>query len=657
MNHMNRRHLLTAALAGGALQLLGHKAVADAMPPRPTPEMWAKDPAMNGLSLSPDGNHVAYYKIEGGNKVLYHYDNATAKLSAFVVGPQEIASLDWIDGSHIAVGFYRALPNSSFLGLRNKVASLSLYNVAEKKVTNLFPSPGLARWAGGAMRIIRDGKPLLMTMAYAGEAMSDNSMVRCQLICFAGDTDHFEVIDTAGAEIENWVTAPDGEPVGRCEYYGSKKTWVLSYRRNGDWKDIYTYKGELHTPSLLGLGRDGKSLVVYLETENDDGQYFEVDEDGKFSDPLPAPGISRAALFDPVTFRLSGFATFDGWFSYHYFDPSRQALAAKAQGAVAGYRMSIIGQADDPNIMIVYSEGADDAGSNYLINFTTGATTDLGALYPDLPVEWLTTKLAIHYTAADGTDIEAYLTLPPGRDARNLPLVMHPHGGPAARDDLSYDWEVQAYASRGYAVLQPNFRGSTGYGHAFEHLGDGQVGRKMQTDLSDGVRFFAARGTIDPKRVCIVGTSYGGYAALAGAALDPGIYNCAVSIAGLGDATKWLEIQRGYTAGVNSPGYTYLLRLLGAEDTLDEISPVRHIDKINIPILIMHGKDDSIVPVNQSTDMVNALKSAGKNVAYFEVEHAEHGATTESSRIEIMHHTLDFIEKYNPPYLPQEAGA
>ncbi len=607
------------------------------MPPKPTLEMWAKDPTMTGVCLSPSGKQVAYYKNEGNNKVLYHYDTSTKKLSGFVVGPQEIGALNWIDDSHIAISFYRALKYAHF-GLRDKAANVVLYNLAERKTTTL------ANGWGTAFPIVRDGETQVMVSGAYGVGR------------FKLDSDKEIGHGSGGTWSDGFAVTPDGDVVGRAEYFPEKRLWHLLYRQGDGWKEIYKHRSDLAIPSLLGLGRDGQSLVVYLETEADDGQFFEIDSDGKFSEPLTAPGIARTALFDPVTFRLCGFAAFDGWFTYHFFDPGRQALVAKAQAAVAGYRMAIVSQANDPNIMIVYSEGDDDAGSNYLINFTTGETVDLGAMYPDLPAEWLSRKLTIQYKASDGTEIEAYLTLPPGRNARNLPVIVHPHGGPAARDDLSYDWEVQAYASRGYAVFQPNFRGSTGYGHVFEHQGDGQVGRKMQTDLSDGVRFLGSRGTIDPKRVSIVGTSYGGYAALAGAAFDPGVYNCAVSIAGLSDATKWLEIQRGYLSEIDSPGYAYLLRLLGPEKSLDEISPIKHIDKINIPVLIMHGKDDSIVPIAQSTDMAKALKNAEKIVSYFEVEHAEHGATTEASRAEMLHHTLDFVEKYNPPYLPSEAG-
>jgi len=130
-----------------------------------------------------------------------------------------------------------------------------------------------------------------------------------------------------------------------------------------------------------------------------------------------------------------------------------------------------------------------------------------------------------------------------------------------------------------------------------------------------------------------------------------------VAIAGLSDARKWLEIERGFDSEFEDAAYAYVKRLLGDPARLDEISPIKHVDRVNIPILVMHGKDDSVVPATQSTDMVAALKAAGKTVTFFEIEHAEHGATTESSRVEMLTHTLEFIEKYNPPFLAGEASA
>src|SRR5262249_22277991 len=154
----------------------------------------------------------------------------------------------------------------------------------------------------------------------------------------------------------------------------------------------------------------------------------------------------------------------------------------------------------------------------------------------------------ITYEAADGMKIPAYLTLPAGRPASKLPLVVLPHGGPASRDTADFDWWAQAIAAQGYAVLKPNYRGSTIRQEVLS-CGYGQWGRKMQTDLSDGVRYLAKQGVIDPARVCIVGASYGGYAALAGVTIDPGVYRCAVSVAGLSDLKlmlKWVAERDRY---------------------------------------------------------------------------------------------------------------
>jgi dipeptidyl aminopeptidase/acylaminoacyl peptidase len=642
----NRRHLLAAGSAVIAAALIPRAFAQKAqIPPRPSVEDWAKAPELNHVALSPDGTQIAYIREQAGNKLIYHYDSRTKQFQTFNTGVNPIGIVTWIDNEHLAVSTHYAIAKSSFMGLRNKFYQVSLYNVVQKNLITLFDpmkDPGIsAQWYGSINRITYEGKTCVLASCWRQGAVS--------LVRFGLDEQKYDIVDYGNNDVVGWAVTPEGELVARSEYFTDKKTWVLSFRHGNSWKEIYTHKGDLDIPSLLGLGRDGKTVVVYQEKESDNGQYYEVDSEGNFSTPLDAPGISRSAIFDPLTFRLAGFATFDGWFSYHYFDQKRQDLVTKAEKAVESYRMSIAEQADDPRKMIVYSEGDDDAGTYYLIDFGTGQTMTIGEAYPHIPLEWITSKKPIRYKAGDGLEIEAYLTLPPNLEAKNLPLVVLAHGGPASRDDLGYDWEVQTYASRGYAVLQPNFRGSSGYGYAFERAGDGQVGRKMQTDLSDGVRHLAAQGLIDQKRVSIIGTSYGGYAAFAGATLDTGVYNCAVSIAGLSDATKWREGERYYLAGVISPAYTYARRLLGDAPQLDDISPVKHIDKVNIPILIMHGKDDSVVPISQSQDMYKALKAAGKNVTYKVVENAEHGATTEASRIEMLNTTIAFIEKYNPP--------
>jgi dipeptidyl aminopeptidase/acylaminoacyl peptidase len=256
----------------------------------------------------------------------------------------------------------------------------------------------------------------------------------------------------------------------------------------------------------------------------------------------------------------------------------------------------------------------------------------------------------IKYKAADGLEITGYLTLPRGRDAKNLPLIVLPHGGPAVRDAPGFDWWAQALASRGYAVLQPNYRGSLGFGAAFYQAGFGEFGRKMQTDLSDGVRDLARQGVIDPKRVCIVGGSYGGYAALAGASLEHGVYRCAVSVAGVSDLRSQILDSRRKGG---RDALRYWQRFIGAKDlqdpVLDAVSPAAHAAAADIPILLIHGRDDTVVTIWQSRKMADALRAAGKPVEFIELKGEDHWLSRGESRLAMLQATVDFLERNNPP--------
>lgn len=193
----------------------------------------------------------------------------------------------------------------------------------------------------------------------------------------------------------------------------------------------------------------------------------------------------------------------------------------------------------------------------------------------------------VEWKAADGLTLHGVLSLPTGRPATPLPLVVLPHGGPEARDYPVFDWWAQAFASRGYAVFQPNFRGSAGYGRTFRDAGFGQWGRKMQTDISDGVAELARRGIIDPKRACIIGGSYGGYAALAGVTVQQGLYRCAVSVAGVSDPEALLTYARE-RSGSATAATRYWRDFMGVksvfEGELNAISPVKLAAKADAPI-------------------------------------------------------------------------
>jgi dipeptidyl aminopeptidase/acylaminoacyl peptidase len=227
-----------------------------------------------------------------------------------------------------------------------------------------------------------------------------------------------------------------------------------------------------------------------------------------------------------------------------------------------------------------------------------------------------------------------------------------PHGGPAAQDTERFDWWAQALAVQGYAVLQPNYRGSS-ESEALLEAGFGEWGRKMQTDLSDGVRFLASDGTIDPKRVCIVGASYGGYAALAGVTLQSGIYRCAMSLAGPADLNV---MRRELAAGWG--GDRLVVRYWdrywgvgerGGEPTLHAISPTDHAENVSVPVLLMHGRDDSVVGFEQSDLMLRALQKAGRPVQLIELKNEDHWLSKSETRLQMLEALSGFLKANNPP--------
>ena len=235
------------------------------------------------------------------------------------------------------------------------------------------------------------------------------------------------------------------------------------------------------------------------------------------------------------------------------------------------------------------------------------------------------------------------LTLPRNRPATNLPLIVMPHGGPGARDMEAYDWWAQYMAELGYAIIQPNSRGSTGYGVAFEKAGQGEWGLKMQDDLLDAIDYAAKQGLADPKRVCIVGGSYGGYAAMRGAQRDSARYKCAISFAGISDLSAMKRYDTKFLFG--SYGKTYWTKQVR---DFSAVSPRFHAADFTVLILIAHGVEDKRVPVKQSRWLAEELKKAGKTYQYLEQKEGDHHFSRAEDRLQFLKATKAFLDKYNP---------
>jgi dipeptidyl aminopeptidase/acylaminoacyl peptidase len=270
----------------------------------------------------------------------------------------------------------------------------------------------------------------------------------------------------------------------------------------------------------------------------------------------------------------------------------------------------------------------------------------LADLAPWLDENHLAEMRPVIYQARDGLAIPGYLTLPKGVEPRNLPLVVIPHGGPWQRDVWGYDPEAQFLANRGAAVLQPNFRGSTGYGKAFWQAGFKQWGRDMQNDITDGVTWLINSGVADPKRVAIYGASYGGYAALAGAAFTPDLYVCAVSYVGVSNIFTLLASIPPYWKPALDMEYEKIGDPVKDKALLEEISPVFHAGKIRIPLFIAHGANDPRVKKAESDQIVEAVRKAGREVIYMVKEDEGHGFHNEENRLDFYRALEDFFIKH-----------
>lgn len=326
-----------------------------------------------------------------------------------------------------------------------------------------------------------------------------------------------------------------------------------------------------------------------------------------------------------------------------WFNPAVKQLQDAADKAVAPRRARFVSWSTDRTKFFVTIGSPSQAGALYYWDTAYGNMQRFSWNNAKLKNRMLSPVSTVRYQARDGTPIEAVLTLPRGREAKRLPLIVLPHGGPFARDYEEWDWWTQYLAEVGYAVIQPNYRGSSGYGTAFAKLGEGQWGLKMQDDLNDAVAYLDKQGIADPKRVCMAGASYGGYAALRAAQRDSTLYRCAISYAGVSDLAAMQRYDsrflfsktRGDWLKRQAPDYRPVSPRFGAA-------------QVGIPVLLMHGKEDKRVPVKQSQMMAAALAAAGKPYEYVEQPLADHFFTRGEDRLEFLKTMKAFLDKHNP---------
>ena len=640
------RSLLLIALAMTSSVLL---AVPDARAQAPL-SAYAALPAISDVEVSDDGTELAYIRREGDITQVVVQKRTGEALVTVDVSDRLVTGVSWVSADHVAIGA-RVL-NSQFMGGTDYLPQLDIVNVRTKGVARALRSAdkGVINAVFRSWRGVYRGEPVLYVRAVTTENSAyTNDIYRVDLDSGRGRRHATGLEDTY-----SYMVRPDGEVAARITYSPETGRYRLTAPNgSGGWRTIYELITPLDEPAIWGFAQDpDKVMVSFLEGQQN--YLMEVSlSTGEAGEKTALPASAAGPFYDREG-KLVGMAYVGVGEDYVIFEPRLQASWDVMKAGLSGRRLSLVSYSADFQTVVVKTEGPTDAGTYYLYDAAARSVSVVGRQYPALRPQDIGPIMVIDYKAADGMDLFGYLTVPQGRELKAMPLIVFPHGGPASRDDLQFDWWAQAMASRGYAVFQPQFRGST-VNEAYLQAGYGEWGRKMQTDLSDGVRHLAEQGLIDPARVCIVGASYGGYAALAGVTMEPDVYRCAVSVAGDSDLRAMLDAEARQSGSRESrnPAIRYWNRFMGGrgstDATLDERSPARLVSAIEDPVLLIHGRDDTVVPYQQSIIMRDAMTRAGKPVELITLEGEDHYLSYPATRLQMLERSVNFLEQHNPP--------
>ena len=330
----------------------------------------------------------------------------------------------------------------------------------------------------------------------------------------------------------------------------------------------------------------------------------------------------------------------------HFLDEESRQTFQGLERELGGYEIFItaMNKAEDKMMVRTYSDRS--LGAYYFFDKKADSLTKIVEVSPWLDEADMVPMKPVSYQTSDGLTIHGYLTLPTGKSANNLPVIVNPHGGPWVRDTWGFNPEIQLLASRGYAVLQMNYRGSTGYGRKFWECSFKQWGKKMQDDITEGVEWLVKQGIADPKRVAIYGGSYGGYATLAGVTFTPNLYACAIDYVGVSNLFSFMNTIPPYWKPYLDMMYEMVGNPEKDKEAMHEASPVFHIDKIKCPLFVIQGANDPRVNIDESDQIVAALRKRGVEVLYMVKYDEGHGFHNEENRFEVYKAMLGFLGKY-----------
>jgi dipeptidyl aminopeptidase/acylaminoacyl peptidase len=448
--------------------------------------------------------------------------------------------------------------------------------------------------------------------------------------------------------ITSWITDHDGKLRAATSVEGGVNQSLL-FRDSEDqefrtvltttWHDnfnpqFFTFDNKM-IYATSDIGRDKQEIVVFDPSSQTEVQVLYKNPD------VDVMGLDFSRKRKVLT--LAYYVTDKK--QQHFFDNTSQEIFSKLSSQLNGYEVTIAEHNKDEDKFIVRTYSDRSRGAYYLYDVKEAKLTKIAEVSPWLKEEQLAFMKPIEYKSRDGLTIHGYLTLPLGRKAENLPVVINPHGGPWVRDYWGFNPEVQFLANRGYAVLQMNYRGSTGYGKDFWLKSVKQWGKNMQNDISDGVKWLEDQGIADKNRIAIYGGSYGGYATLAGLTFSPDLYACGVDYVGVSNLFTFMNTIPPYWEPMRQMLYELVGDPVKDSSLLASASPVMHADKIQVPLFIAQGANDPRVNKDESDQMVKALKDRGIDVEYMVKDNEGHGFRNEENRFDFYRAMEKFLAK------------
>ncbi|MDO7836569.1 S9 family peptidase [Sphingobium sp. HBC34] len=619
--------------------------------PQWTVQDFAALPLMASPALSPDGLHIAARVAVKGEQRLVIADIAEGpnRVRQIALGDNDLNWWQWVNDDWLLAGIGAETNVQGAPWYLSRVVSLK----RDGSKLNLLAKQVAAQHADDVIWIARDGTPRIL-LSYQSSIYVNEPGFWPKVDEVDISTGRMRNVVDSRDHVRSWYADAAGTVRMGVGYNDSTRTAKLLYRPDA--------RTSFRVIDRADRRRD-ESLVTPLLFTPDPTKAIASDNHAG-TDALYELNLGTLELGKKL-FEAPGFDI--GWVEkdasgtalggvhytadapmVHWFDTNLANIQADLDKAVGDRHARIMSTSRDGQRLIVHVGTADQPGVYYYYDTANGTMSPLSRVSERFPG---TVRLApvktIRYKARDGLEIAAVLTLPKNRDAKNLPLILLPHGGPFARDSEAWDWWVQFLAWRGYAVLQPNYRGSSGYGTAFAEKGEGQWGLAMQDDLNDAVDWAVKQGIADAKRVCMVGASYGGYAAMRAAQRDGAKYRCAVSYAGVSDLAAMMRYDSRFLNHGTRKDW-----LKEQAPDFAAVSPINFAAQFSSPILLMHGKKDRRVQVGQSREMAEKLKAAGKvdgrDYIYVEQPLGDHHFSREADRLDFLQRLDDFLKAHNP---------